>query len=955
MHFARKLVFNRFSWLTIFLLVTITVDAQESQPLLQIETGTHNAETNDVSADAYGRLFVTCAENNVARLWDASTGDLIRAYRIPADLQSITHITAAAISEDGKLIALGSSKQTGRSISYTLYVCSAKTGDFLFEVPQIPNRINVLRFSPDAETLALSFGKFDEACGVRIYNAKNGAYKTDLGQFTNPVFSFAFNRDNFILADNKSKVRLYDKEFRLSKELETAPLVPFEVTLNHDGSQMSLSFNSSTNFVEIHDPSTLKLLYTSGLQGSRVKFSADGKQLYSPQLEYVQNINDWVTKLNIVDNKPKAIVRQIDLVDDAFSGLEVLPNGNLLFLGKWRSLGVCNSNGSVIWKKVNPAINIEDDLTQLRINVSGSIVGVKPSGQPPLTFDVPNRKISFEQSEFPSYVDKNSTLVECWNSRACGTGVIINGIAASFVENSTAVDLSANGQDVVLGSYDYLYRSNAKAQLIWRTLIPGGVYRGVNISGNNKVVSALLPDGTLRWYRMSDGKELLALFLHADKKTWILFTPGGYYDASPGAESLLGWEVFNEANRKTDFYPIVRFKNKFYRPDIIDEILVSYDEESAEYAANQKRGGKPINSEKLSEDNLPPTVTITSPADKSEISDNSVTISYKFKTPARAPIKNIRVLVDGRPVAVERGIKSGQSEIESITVNVPPKDCVITLLAENENGISPESNLYLKRAPASKANEHFIYKPKLYVLAIGISNYNSPSLKLNLASKDADDFVNSISLQKGNLYSDVVVRRLLDRDATKDAITDGLEWIQKQTGQKDVAMIFYAGHGMNDNNGIFYMLPVGADMDRVRTTCVNFEELRQTVSSIAGKVVVFIDACHSGNAMGTRRGETDINSIVNELSNAVNGAITYTSSTGKEFSLEDAAWGNGAFTKALLEGLAGKASFGKEKISIKSLDVYLSDRVKELTNGRQHPTSVSPPNVPDFPIAVVLH
>ena len=43
---------------------------------------------------------------------------------------------------------------------------------------------------------------------------------------------------------------------------------------------------------------------------------------------------------------------------------------------------------------------------------------------------------------------------------------------------------------------------------------------------------------------------------------------------------------------------------------------------------------------------------------------------------------------------------------------------------------------------------------------------------------------------------------------------------------------------------------------------------------------------------------------------------------------------------------------GKEKITIKSLDAYISERVKELTGGRQHPTSVSPPNVPDFPIGV---
>jgi hypothetical protein len=34
------------------------------------------------------------------------------------------------------------------------------------------------------------------------------------------------------------------------------------------------------------------------------------------------------------------------------------------------------------------------------------------------------------------------------------------------------------------------------------------------------------------------------------------------------------------------------------------------------------------------------------------------------------------------------------------------------------------------------------------------------------------------------------------------------------------------------------------------------------------------------------------------------------------------------------------------------LKIYISERVKELTKGTQHPTMVSPQTVPDFPIAL---
>jgi uncharacterized caspase-like protein len=135
-----------------------------------------------------------------------------------------------------------------------------------------------------------------------------------------------------------------------------------------------------------------------------------------------------------------------------------------------------------------------------------------------------------------------------------------------------------------------------------------------------------------------------------------------------------------------------------------------------------------------------------------------------------------------------------------------------------------------------------------------------------------------------------------------------------------------------------------------RSSCINFEEIKQTQSSIEGKVIVFIDACHSGNVLGGNY----INGLINLLTSTVKGAgaITFTSSTGKEVSLEDPAWGNGAFTKAVIEGLGGAAAFEDEKeITYTSLSLYISRRVKKLTDGRQSPTLVPTPNTPDFIIA----
>jgi hypothetical protein len=105
--------------------------------------------------------------------------------------------------------------------------------------------------------------------------------------------------------------------------------------------------------------------------------------------------------------------------------------------------------------------------------------------------------------------------------------------------------------------------------------------------------------------------------------------------------------------------------------------------------------------------------------------------------------------------------------------------------------------------------------------------------------------------------------------------------------------------------------------------------------------------------MGRRRGSEELTRVVNDLASAEIGAMVFAASTGSQYSLEDEKWGNGAFTKALVEGLDGKADYsGKGKITVNMLDLWLSERVKELTGRKQTPTTTKPETVPDFSLAI---
>jgi len=513
-------------------------------------------------------------------------------------------------------------------------------------------------------------------------------------------------------------------------------------------------------------------------------------------------------------------------------------------------------------------------------------------------------------------------------------------------ERSLSLAIMPDRSGFVLGCDWTLRLFDSTEKQSWSVNIPASAWE---VNTNGKIITAAHGDGTVRWYRVSDGKELLAFFPCNDRKRWVLWTPSGYYDASPGAEDLIGWHLNNGKEQAADFFPVSRFRSTRYRPDVIDQVLKTLDEKEKIRLANSEAGRKEV-AEVSVREKLPPLVAITSPADGAQISESSLKVHYSARS--QSPLTGLKVLVDGRPVSLE-GIGDKPKESGILSVPIPPRDCEVSIIAENRHAASEPATVRLRWKGATR-EEEFQIKPKLYVLAIGVSQYQDDGLRLGLAAKDALDFGEVWKSQEGAMYAGTEVRVLTDAQATKGNILDGLEWIQRQVTQKDVAILFFAGHGINDPTGMFYFLPVDADLDRLKRTGVSQSDITSTVAAIAGKVLVFIDACHSGNLMGKvkRRGGLDIGAVINELASAENGALVFSSATGRQYALENSEWGNGAFTKALVEGVSGKADFmGKGRITVNMLDLYVSERVKELTKGQQTPTTVKPPNVPDFPIA----
>ena len=519
-------------------------------------------------------------------------------------------------------------------------------------------------------------------------------------------------------------------------------------------------------------------------------------------------------------------------------------------------------------------------------------------------------------------------------------------------EWSHSIAITPDGGRFVLGADFSLRAFDAAGQKRWDKPVPEVAW-GVNVTGDGRLVLAAYGDGTIRWHRISDGQELLALFVDKDDLRWVAWTPSGYYMASPGGEDLIGWHVNRGWDQAADFFPASRFRERFSRPDIVGLVLETLDEDAAIKKANQIAGRK-LDTRPLAA-HLPPIIRIAAPAGGTHVSTGMTTLDYAVRSPSGQPIESIHVLLDGRPVkAIGLPIRTVAADTEirgAIEVTLTQHITEVGLIAWTGGLASEAARIKVTWDGAPEATR------KLFALVVGVSDYSDPAMKLTYAAKDARDFDKALKGQKGAYYVDVETHLLTDHEVTRSSIIDGLAWLKTMaTNPNDVSVVFLAGHGLTDEKQAYWFFPSDATgSDDVHVKGISQDEVRQSLTKLSGKVLWFLDTCHAGSA--GKRPPVDINVLVNTVTSAENGGIiVFAASRGRQLSAESSAWGNGAFTKAIVEGILGKADlFGDGFITTSSLDSFVERRVRALTEDQQNPVMGRPPDEPDFAIAQISH
>jgi len=563
------------------------------EPILKIETGMHTAPIRRIGIDSAERFLITGSDDKTIKVWELKTGKLIKTLRPPIGNGNEGKIYAVAISPDGRHVAGGGWTGYEWDDSFSIYIFDLNTGKLIKRLSGLPNVILHLTYSKDGRYLGAGLGYN----GIRIYKTDDYSMVKEDKDYGDSVYGLDFSPDGkLVTTSDDGYIRLYDENFNLIKK-KKAPggKEPFHISFSPDGSKIAVGYDDTPN-VDVLSSDDLEKLYSADTSDfskgnfGRVTFSSDGSYLYAGGRCEKQFNGEWKFIIRRWDGAGKGSYMDIPVSENTIIHILPLKDGGVVFGSMEPSFGIVDASGKLTLYKGNDIADFGGQRDEFKVSYDGSVVrfGYEFGGESTATFDAKNRKFINESSEnlFKAITEMDDLNITDWKN---SYEPKLNGkpIKLKLYEISRCLAISPDGEKFLLGTGWRLRLFDKDGKEIWNVPAPSTTWV-VNISLNGKVAVAGFGDGTIRWYRMEDGKELLAFFPHKDKKRWVIWTPKGYYDASPEGEDLIGWHVNKGKDKEADFFSVSYFKHLFHRPDVIKNIFTTYDENEAVNLAGEK-------------------------------------------------------------------------------------------------------------------------------------------------------------------------------------------------------------------------------------------------------------------------------------------------------------------------------------------------------------------------------
>ncbi len=465
--------------------------------------------------------------------------------------------------------------------------------------------------------------------------------------------------------------------------------------------------------------------------------------------------------------------------------------------------------------------------------------------------------------------------------------------------------------------------------------LPSTYFGHVALSGDgNRVAGACSDKRVFVWNTESD--RLLGTIVPGDEPgDWLAFAPGSHYHGTSAAIARA------RLVQGAISYPLSCFAAALESPEKV----------KASFAGLQ------VEMPKLS---APPSLVVAAPVEHfATVHERAVRIQA-LATDALAGLEIIEVLQDGSSVSAELLAKSQSLENNERLARLDLLLPIPSGASETKISLQAVSTRGIKSRPERFVVRYEPPKRELYLMALGVADYDDDALDLRYPVRDVDDLIARLQAQAGELYHQVHVERRVNREVTNAEALRLRDEFLLQARPDDTIVVFAAGHGVRSASSEYWFLtssatpakPYGGIDRHVLESLVTWDKLH------ASRRVLLIDTCHAGTAFEGARGERGLAAFRQDEVDAAlersSGLYIFAATSDDAFAREQE--GNGIFTRAILDGLAGAAdvgSFGDKDgyVGVSELMQFARYAVLEKSAGRQVPTFPRIEGGENFPLA----
>jgi WD40 repeat protein len=547
------------------------------RPVLAIDPGMHTSAIEGLAIDRDGRFAVTGGTDGTVRVWSLSDGGLRRTIWAPLGPDSIGSIATVAISPDGSTIA-AAGKTESQSNDSPIYLFDFNSGAMIRRIiGDEPDTTRLVTFSPDGRflTATLSNG------GFRAFDRDKSwrqVIHSDQSKDDDDGYGASFAPDGRLATtsfNGHGTIRLYDSKFRLVGGPIKAPSgrLPFRAAFSPDGRTLAVGYEGGVSVVDLFDGHSLARMGSTSFEMgkdhgglSEVAWSRDGNTLFAAGSAVGNLIFAW--------DRNGSLRTFQSCAADITRAFGTAPGDRILVSTFSPCLSLMTASGEVIWNVPSPNADFRPLRDTLRVSADGTVVdlGFDETDGGALRFDLRALQLrpqpTTDGRTFPP--NREGLNVKDWDGDPSPK---LNGDPLDFGDHDMAYSLAIahDYASFLIGSHFGLTAFDKAGKVRWEAS-PRSTVWAVNATKDGRLIVTAEGDGTIRWHRADDGRELLALQLLANKKDWVLWTPEGFYEATPNAQDVLKWVVNHGVNRAATTLPASAIP-KLHRPDALPLVL----------------------------------------------------------------------------------------------------------------------------------------------------------------------------------------------------------------------------------------------------------------------------------------------------------------------------------------------------------------------------------------------